>query len=253
MFLRSIALVLALLASLLPLTRPVQAQAKDELLIGITQYPSTWNPLIGAMLAKSLIQNMTARPFTAYDPDWKLVCLLCTELPTLENGKARVVDLPDGKKGMEIDFTIRPDAKWGDGTSVTVKDVEFTIEFGKHPQSGVASSESYRRVLKVAARDDKSFTMTLDRVTFDYNSSGLLLLPAVAASFWARQVVTMALVALPMAAMSGLVGLLISYHTSVPSGPAIVLVASLFYIVSLLLGTNDSVRMRLAPPAHLRA
>ena len=82
---------------------------------------------------------------------------------------------------------------------------------------------------------------------------GLLLLPAVAASFWARQVVTMALVALPMAAMSGLVGLLISYHTSVPSGPAIVLVASLFYIASLLLGTNDSVRMRLVPPAHLRA
>lgn len=82
---------------------------------------------------------------------------------------------------------------------------------------------------------------------------GLLLLPAVAASFWARQVVTMALVALPMAAASGFVGLLVSYHAGVPSGPAIVLVASLFYVVSLLLGTHDSVRLRIAPPAHLRA
>jgi zinc/manganese transport system permease protein len=82
---------------------------------------------------------------------------------------------------------------------------------------------------------------------------GLLLLPAVAASFWARQVVTMALVALPMAAVSAYVGLLISYHSSVPSGPAIVLVASLFYVGSLLLGTRDSVRLRFAPPAHLRA
>lgn len=176
MLLRSIALVLALVAGLVPLVRP--AQAKDELVIGLTQYPSTWNPLIGAMLAKSLVQNMTARPLTAYDPDWKLICMLCTELPTLDNGKARVVDLPDGKKGMEIDFTIQPEAKWGDGTPVTVRDVEFTIAFGKHPQSGVASSEGYRRILKVAARDDKSFTLTVDRVTYDYNSTALMLLPA---------------------------------------------------------------------------
>jgi zinc/manganese transport system permease protein len=82
---------------------------------------------------------------------------------------------------------------------------------------------------------------------------GLLLLPAVAASFWTRQVVTMALVALPMAAASALIGLLVSYHSSLPSGPAIVLAASLFYIGSLLLGTRDSVRLRIAPPAHLRA
>jgi zinc/manganese transport system permease protein len=82
---------------------------------------------------------------------------------------------------------------------------------------------------------------------------GLLLLPAVAASFWARQVVTMGLVSLPIAAASAYLGLLVSYHTSVPSGPAIVLAASLFYLASLLLGTHDSVRLRLAPPAHLRA
>ena len=58
------------------------AFAKDELVLAMTQAPGTMNPLISSMLAKSLIQNMTARPITAYDPDWKLVCLLCTELPT---------------------------------------------------------------------------------------------------------------------------------------------------------------------------
>ena len=70
------------------------ALAKDELVLGMTQAPGTWNPLISSMLAKSLISNMTARPLTAYDADWKLVCLVCTELPTIENGKARVIDLP---------------------------------------------------------------------------------------------------------------------------------------------------------------
>lgn len=167
------------LASLLALTALAAApvHAKDELVLALTQMPGTWNPVISSMLAKSLIANMTARPLTAFDADWKLVCLACTELPTVENGKARVIDLPDGKKGMEIDVELR-DLRWGDGVPVTTKDVAFTFDVGKHPLSGVASSEGYKRVLKLDIKDDRRFTMTIDRVTFDYNSSALLLLPA---------------------------------------------------------------------------
>src|SRR5260221_8595846 len=158
------------------------ARAKDELVLGMTQTPGTWNPLISSMLAKSLISNMTARPLTAYDANSKLVCLVCTELPTIENGKARVIDLPDdgkggGKKGMEVDVELR-DLKWGDGVPVTAKDVAFTLEVGRHPLSGVASSEAYRRIIKLDAKDDRCFTMTIDRVTFDYNSMGLNIVPA---------------------------------------------------------------------------
>ena len=36
--------------------------------------------------------------------------------------------------------------------------------------SGVTSGETYRRILKVEAKDDKTFTLTIDRVTFDYNA-----------------------------------------------------------------------------------
>jgi peptide/nickel transport system substrate-binding protein len=158
------------------------ASAKDELVLGMTQTPGTWNPLISSMLAKSLISNMTARPLTAYDAASRLVCLVCTDLPTIENGKARVIDLPDdgkggGKKGMEVDIEMR-DMKWGDGVPVTAKDVAFTLEVGKHPLSGVASSEAYKRILKLDIKDDRHFTMTIDRVTFDYNSLGLNLVPA---------------------------------------------------------------------------
>ncbi len=153
------------------------ARAKDELVIGMTQSPGTWNPLISSMLAKSLISNMTTRPLTAWNADWKLVCLACTEVPTIENGKARVIDLPDGKKGMQVDLELR-DLKWGDGTPVTAKDVAFTLEVGRHPLSGVASSEAFRRIIKFDAKDDRRFTMTIDRVTFDYNRMSLSLLPA---------------------------------------------------------------------------
>lgn len=166
--------VLCLLVALVALASP--GYGKDELIIGISQAPGTMNPLNSSTMAQSLIQNMTGRPFTAYDANWRLVCLVCTELPVLEAGTARVIELADGKKGMEIDFEMKP-MRWGDNVPVTTKDVAFTIEVGKHPLSGVSSAEGYRRILKLVIKDDHRFTLTIDRVTFHYNNIGLRLLP----------------------------------------------------------------------------
>ena len=81
---------------------------------------------------------------------------------------------------------------------------------------------------------------------------GLMLLPAVAASFWSREVWSMTLIAAPMAFLSGAIGLLVSFHAGLPSGPLIVLIASLFFLGSLLFGSRASVRARLSHPVHLR-
>jgi peptide/nickel transport system substrate-binding protein len=158
------------------------AFAMDELVIGMGTAPGTLNPLLNSMLAGAFINSMTERPITVFDPDWKLVCLLCTELPTVENGHARIVDLPPDdkgvvKKGMEIDVELRP-MTWGDGTPVTARDFQFTIDVGKHPQSGVPSVEDYRRIVKFEVKDDRHFTLTKDRVTFDYNVLDFFPLPA---------------------------------------------------------------------------
>ncbi|CAN5545753.1 metal ABC transporter permease [soil metagenome] len=83
---------------------------------------------------------------------------------------------------------------------------------------------------------------------------GLMMLPAVAARFWARQVWSMAAVAAFLAVVSGYGGLLLSYHASLPSGPAIVLLAGFFYVASVLLGRFDSLLSRsLALRSHRRA
>ena len=154
------------------------AFAKDELVLGMTQTPGTWNPLISSMLAKSLISNMTARPLTAYDANWKLVCLVCTELPTIENGKARVVDLPhdgkgSGKKGMEVDVEL----KRHDAGATARRSPPGTWPSPSRSASircrASPSSEDYKRILKFDIKDDRHFTMTIDRVTFDYNSLGI--------------------------------------------------------------------------------
>lgn len=167
------------LALLLPLgDRPAAAQAGNQLTIGITQFPSTFHPAIDAMMAKSFILAMTARPVTAYDKDWKLICMLCIELPTLENGLAVPEKLPDGRTGVAITYTLHPRATWGDGTPVTSRDAVFTWEVGRHPQSGLTNVETFQRILAVDVKDDKTFTLHIDRLTFDYNDFALSLLPA---------------------------------------------------------------------------
>ncbi len=151
--------------------------AAAELRIGVTQFPSTLNPLIDSMLAKSYVLAMTGRPLTAYDQDWKLVCMLCTELPTIENGLARPEPLADGGEGIAVTYKIHPEATWGDGTPVTTRDLVFTWQVGRHPKSGVSDLETFRRILEVDVIDDKTAVLHVDRITFDYNAFGLDLLP----------------------------------------------------------------------------
>jgi peptide/nickel transport system substrate-binding protein len=145
------------------------AQTHDVLTIGITQFPATLHPMIDSMAAKSYVLHMARRPLTTYDKDWKLVCLMCERLPTFENGGAKRVPLPDGKEGAEVTFRLPEGAKWGDGMPVSAADAIFAWEVGKHPRSGVASGEGYRRILKVEAPDPRTIVFTQDRVTFNYN------------------------------------------------------------------------------------
>jgi peptide/nickel transport system substrate-binding protein len=153
--------------------------ARDELTIGITQFPSTLNPVIDVMAAKSYVLGMALRPFTVYDAEWNLVCLLCVSVPSIEEGGAVPVDLPSGKKGIDITFTIGPEASWGDGVPVTTEDVLFTYEVGRNPSSAVSNGEFYRRITGITVKDDKTFTLHVDKLTFDYAAiNDFVLVPA---------------------------------------------------------------------------
>ncbi len=156
------ALVLAATAQAAP------ARVGDTLAIGITQYPSTLNPVIDEMAAKSYVLAMARRPLTTFDADWRLVCMLCVTLPSFANGLAQPLDLPQGKKGVRLTFQLQPGARWGDGVPVTTEDVIFSYEVGKDPKTGVADAELYRRIIRITATDAKTFTVDIDKLTFDY-------------------------------------------------------------------------------------
>ncbi len=82
---------------------------------------------------------------------------------------------------------------------------------------------------------------------------GIMILPAAVARFWAASIGGLIIVAVAVAILSSLIGLLLSYHFSLPSGPAIILVAGIAYVVSLVFGTVGSLIARARPRPILEA
>ena len=70
---------------------------------------------------------------------------------------------------------------------------------------------------------------------------GIMILPAASARFWAVSIGGLILVAIVFATLSSLIGLLLSFHLSLPSGPAIILVAGVGYALSLGFGSVDGI------------
>jgi zinc/manganese transport system permease protein len=70
-------------------------------------------------------------------------------------------------------------------------------------------------------------------------SVGLMMLPAIAARHWSASLPGQVSVAVGLAITASLLGLLISFNVEIPAGPAIVLTAGGFWIVSLLAGPRD--------------
>lgn len=136
------------------------AGERRELKIGVSQFPSTLHPFFDAMVAKSLVLGAALRPVTVHNAEWKSACMLCTELPTYDNGRTKKEPRKDGTTGIAATYTLKDGLFWGDGTPVTTKDILFAYEVGRNPKSGVGNGEFFSKdIVSIEAADDRSFTI----------------------------------------------------------------------------------------------
>jgi zinc/manganese transport system permease protein len=84
-------------------------------------------------------------------------------------------------------------------------------------------------------------------------SVGMMMLPAIAARFWAVELTGIMFAATLIGLVSSLCGLIVSFHTGLPSGPAIILVAGALYLLSLSFGPQGGLILKLLPQRHLEA
>jgi zinc/manganese transport system permease protein len=81
----------------------------------------------------------------------------------------------------------------------------------------------------------------------------MMMLPAVASRFWSRDITSMIFMSIGIGILSGYAGLLLSFHTAVPAGPAIILVAGAIYVGSVVFGRFGGIARQFFPGRHLEA
>ncbi len=158
----------ALLCAALLAAAP-RAQAREDLVIGVAQFPASLHPNIGSQTTQFYTVGLALRPITAIGFDGKLGCLLCTELPTIENGLAKREDTKGGKHGLAVTIKLKPELKWGDGVPVTARDLAFTWRVGHDPSAGFANSHLWGRAIGVDVVDDHTAILHLDATYASYN------------------------------------------------------------------------------------
>jgi zinc/manganese transport system permease protein len=82
---------------------------------------------------------------------------------------------------------------------------------------------------------------------------GIMMLPAITARFWARDVTGMIVAAVASALVASYAGLILSFRAELPSGPAIILVAGFIYLLSVGLGPVGGLIWLVLPRRHLEA
>ncbi|RXF73596.1 metal ABC transporter permease [Hansschlegelia zhihuaiae] len=83
-------------------------------------------------------------------------------------------------------------------------------------------------------------------------SVGVMMLPAASAAFWSRRLEGMFAAAVAVGMISSIAGLLGSYHSGVPTGPAIILAAGILYLGSIAFGPAGGLVWRLVPARRHR-
>ncbi len=143
--------------------------SNNELKIGISQEFENFNPLIASMAATSYMLRMVARTLTVIDADGKWVPQLAKQIPTLENGGAKIVD-KGGKKKLVAVWEILEKASWGDGKPVICDDFAFALKVASSPTVSIGEKETYTQVEKIEAdpKDAKKCTFTYEKARWDF-------------------------------------------------------------------------------------
>ncbi|MBI3434983.1 MAG: metal ABC transporter permease [Proteobacteria bacterium] len=82
---------------------------------------------------------------------------------------------------------------------------------------------------------------------------GVMMVPAVVARFWARDLTSMILTAIAAGFVAGYCGLLLSFYFGTPAGPAIILVAGVLYFGSIIFGRVGGLARNVFSRRHLEA
>jgi peptide/nickel transport system substrate-binding protein len=160
----------AIVCAALAATATPALAARDSLTVGMAQFPPDMHPYITTTSIKDTILGTSLRGMTGFSRDGQVICISCTEVPSLANKRARLVTREDGSQGMEVDFTLKSDLFWGDGKPVLASDVAFAFKVARLFAPPVV-------VESATALDEHTVRYVLKSVVYDFDRQANIPLP----------------------------------------------------------------------------
>lgn len=124
---------------------------KKRLVLGVTSEPDSLCPLTAESAVGQEIAAFVARDLVLNDPSWRTAPDLAASLPT-------TALLPDGT--FTAAWTLRPDARWEDGTPVSRADVELAWRLQTDPARQTLAGRDTAEKIAAIADSPGGFTVT---------------------------------------------------------------------------------------------
>jgi peptide/nickel transport system substrate-binding protein len=115
------------------------AKPKGQVIIGLSQEPTHFNPLMPAIEVDQGVWWNLFSPLWNVLPDGGFSPVLAKEVPSLENGGISA-------DGLTWRVKLRDDVKWHDGKPFTAEDVKFTIDLINNPKFRAGSRAGHDQV-----------------------------------------------------------------------------------------------------------
>ena len=119
------------------------------------QAPTILNPYLSSGTKDAEAASLVIEPLAEYNENGEIVAVLAARIPTLENGGISA-------DRTRINWNIREDMVWSDGTPLTANDVVFTWRYCTAPGGGCTTASSFENVASVDAVDERTVTITFD-------------------------------------------------------------------------------------------
>ncbi|NKJ45619.1 ABC transporter substrate-binding protein [Burkholderia sp. SG-MS1] len=139
------------------------ARPTGQVVIGITNEPTVFNPLmLGLSVDQGVWWNLFD-PLWGIDPAGGLIPKLAREVPTVENGGLSA-------DGLTYRVRLRDDVKWHDGTPFTAADVKYTIELLSDPKFRAPSRDGHELVTDIRVVNDHEISWRMSKPFAPYLS-----------------------------------------------------------------------------------
>lgn len=126
------------------------AGEKKQVVIGIAQEPDTLFVPFKEMMVSEEISRAGNYTLTIFDADWQIVPWAARAIPTLQNGKLKLVG-PKNHQKMVATWEIRDDFFWPDGKPLTADDFVFAYEVFRDPNLEIIDRTVVEKIEKIEA------------------------------------------------------------------------------------------------------